>query len=162
MNTFKVEVWVNGALVEIELPHSLGVFADFSAQALNKTPFQDREFFPIDDPEDIHKFMQEITPRLAFSVENTLENSDKPLQVELIFESLEDLEPVGIMRQVEPLAQRFLLRQFLAEVLGKLDGNSRLYDFLYQVLCEPEWRDQVYTELVQELPEAEDDIDLHS
>jgi type VI secretion system protein ImpB len=149
--TFSVEVYGNGALVKRELVRSIGVLADLSAKSKKRMPLHQRTFWQIDH-ENFNEILQAIEPRLVFSVENTLEKHGKPLPVELVFPSLDDFGPIGIMEQIEPLRQRYTVRRSLAELRAKLDGNAMLYDTLSELLFTPGQMESVRGEIIKDLP----------
>jgi type VI secretion system protein ImpB len=152
--TFAVEVYVNGATEKRELVRSIGVLADLSAQSKKRAPFHQRTFWHIDH-KNFNEIMQAIEPRLVFSVENTLEKHDKPLPVELVFRSMDDFGPIGIMQQVEPLRQRYTIRRSLAELRAKLDRNAMLYDTLSELLFKAGQMETVRGEIIKDLPPAQ-------
>ncbi len=146
--TFTVEVYENGALVKHELVRSIGVLADLGAS--KRKPLRERTFHIVEQ-ETISKLMEEIEPRVTFSVENTLEPGGKPVPINLVFRSMEDFEPIGIIRQVDPLQQLFTLRQGLMELRTKMDGNAALYDILTDVMFNPELMEKIESELAKDL-----------
>jgi type VI secretion system protein ImpB len=75
-----------------------------------------------------------MSPRLAFTTENKLQDDDSKLGVELKFKSMEDFEPDKIVQQVEPLRKLVEARQKLSDLLSKMDGNEKLESLLEDVI----------------------------
>jgi type VI secretion system protein ImpB len=75
-----------------------------------------------------------MKPRLAYSVDNKLQNDGSKLGVELKFNGIEDFEPDSIVQQVEPLRKLVEARQKLADLRSKMDGNEKLESILEDVI----------------------------
>lgn len=130
--TYDVEI--GGAIEMKELPFVIGVLADLSGKPEEALPrLKDRKFIEI-DRDNFDKVMAGMKPRLAFQVDNTLQNDGTKLNVELKFQSMEDLEPERIARQVEPLRQLLEARARLSDLNSKLDGNDKLDELLRSVV----------------------------
>ncbi len=145
--TYDVEV---GDAIEMkELPFVMGVLGDLSGQP--KQPlaaFKDRKFVEI-TPDNFDSVLKGMAPRLAFSVENKL--SDDPNQgqlgVDLTFESLDDFSPERVAQQVAPLKQLLDLRTRLSDLRGRLQGNDKLDEMLFEAVSNTENRDKLRAEL---------------
>ncbi len=128
--TYDVET--GGAIEKKELPLVVGIMADLAgkpAEAL--PPVKARKFVDI-DRDTFNDVMASINPRLAFQVDNKLdEESDTKLNVELKFRKMDDLRPESIIQQVDALRKLFEARTRLNDLLAKLDGNDDL-DVLLQ------------------------------
>src|SRR5437764_9628400 len=89
--TYDVEV--GDAIEKREIPFVVGVLADLSGMPEKALPpISKRKFVEI-DRDNINDVMKKISPRLAFKVENRLSEDDTKLNVELRFESMDDLLP---------------------------------------------------------------------
>ncbi len=129
--TYDVET--GGAIEKKELPFLVGVMADLSGKPEEPLPkVKDRKFVEI-DRDNFDEVLEGAAPRLAYQVPNTLAGDDSSLNVELKFTSLEDFEPVAVIKQVEPLRKLFEARQRLSDLLTKLDGNDELDGLLEEV-----------------------------
>ncbi|MCV5856712.1 type VI secretion system contractile sheath small subunit, partial [Escherichia coli] len=64
--------------------------------------FKKRKFVEI-DPDNFDQVMAGMYPRLAFTVDNKLQDDGSKMGIELKFKSMEDFEPDRIVQQVEPL-----------------------------------------------------------
>lgn len=131
--TYDVEV--GGAIELKELPFVLGVMGDFVGNPEEPLPaFKQRKFVEI-DPDNFNQVMAGMKPRLAFSVENKLQEDGSKLGVELKFNNIEDFDPDNIVQQVEPLKKLVEARQKLSDLLSKMDGNEKLENMLNDVIA---------------------------
>jgi type VI secretion system protein ImpB len=130
--TYDVEV--GGAIEMKELPFVLGVLGDFVGNPEEALPaFKQRKFVEI-DPDNFNQVMAGMKPRLAFSVENKLQEDGSKLGVEIKFNNIEDFDPDNIVQQVEPLRKLVEARQKLSDLLSKMDGNEKLETMLNDVI----------------------------
>jgi type VI secretion system protein ImpC len=94
------EVDVNGVSRRIELPFVMGVIADFSGEPLvPAAPVAERAFVPV-DADGFDEFVAAIEPRVAFTVPNCLSGVGE-LNVEFVFNSLEDFAPLRVAAQID-------------------------------------------------------------
>lgn len=132
--TYDVET--GGAIQKKELPLVVGILADLSGQPEQPGPkLRDNKFIDI-DRDNFNQVLASIAPRLALSVDNKVAGEGKT-NVELRFRSLEDFEPLAIVKQVEVLRKLLEARQRLSDLLAKLDGNDTLDTLLVQVAGNP-------------------------
>jgi type VI secretion system protein ImpB len=130
--TYDVEV--GGAIQVKELPFVMGVLSDLSGKPDEPLPrLRDRKFVEI-DRDNFNKVLAGMKPRLAFQVDNTLQNDGTKMNVELRFGHIQDFEPEQVVRQVEPLRQLLAARERLSNLLNKMDGNDRLEQVLQDVV----------------------------
>ncbi|PYS89273.1 MAG: type VI secretion system contractile sheath small subunit [Acidobacteria bacterium] len=130
--TYDVEV--GGAIELKELPFVIGVMGDFTGKPEEPLPaFKNRKFVEI-DPDNFNQVMAGMKPRLAFTVDNKLQDDGSKMGVELKFNDIEDFEPDNIVKQVEPLRKLVEARQKLADLRSKMDGNEKLESFLEEVI----------------------------
>lgn len=131
--TYDVEV--GGAIEMKELPFVLGVMGDFVGNPEEPLPaFKQRKFVEI-DPDNFNQVMAGMKPRLAFSVENKLQEDGSKMGVELKFNNIEDFNPDNIVQQVDPLRKLVEARQKLSDLLSKMDGNEKLETMLNDVIA---------------------------
>lgn len=128
--TYDVET--GGAIEKKELPLVVGILADLAGKPAEPLPpVKARKFVEI-DRDNFNDVMASIAPRLAFPVDNKLdEESQTKMNVELKFHKMEDLRPESIIQQVDALKKLFEARTRLNDLLAKLDGNDDL-DVLLQ------------------------------
>jgi type VI secretion system protein ImpB len=132
--TYDVEI--GDAIQKKELPFVLGVLADLSGKPDPDQPLpklKDRQFVEI-DRDNFNKVLSAIKPRLAFQVDNTLQDDNSKINVELKFEHMDDFEPEQVVKQVEPLRKLLEARERLANLLNKMDGNDQLEQLLQDVV----------------------------
>ena len=130
--TYDVEV--GGAIELKELPFVIGVMGDFTGKPEDPLPaFKNRKFVEI-DPDNFNQVLAGMKPRLAFTVDNKLQDDGSKMGVELKFNDIEDFEPDNIVKQVEPLRKLVEARQKLSDLRSKMDGNEKLESFLEDVI----------------------------
>ena len=130
--TYDVEV--GGAIELKELPFVIGVMGDFTGKPEEPLPaFKNRKFVEI-DPDNFNQVLSGMKPRLAFTVDNKLQDDGSKMGVELKFNDIEDFEPDNIVKQVDPLRKLVEARQKLADLRSKMDGNEKLESFLEDVI----------------------------
>ena len=131
--TYDVEV--GGAIELKELPFVVGVMGDFVGNPEEPLPaFKQRKFVEI-DPDNFNQVMAGMKPRLAFSVENKLQDDGSKMGVDIKFNNIEDFNPDNIVQQVEPLRKLVEARQKLSDLLSKMDGNEKLETMLNDVIA---------------------------
>jgi type VI secretion system protein ImpB len=130
--TYDVEI--GDAIQKRELPFVVGVLADLAGRPEEPPPrLRDRKFVEI-DRDNFDRVMSAMQPRLAFQVENRLQDDGSRVNVELRFSSMEDLAPDRLAMQVHPLRKLLETRERLTELVHKIDGNEKLDGVLQQVL----------------------------
>lgn len=132
--TYDVEV--GGAIELKELPFVIGVMGDFVGKPEDPLPpLKNRKFVEI-DPDNFNQVLSGMNPRLAFSVENKLQDDGSKMGVELKFNNIEDFEPDNVVQQVEPLRKLVEARQKLADLRSKMDGNEKLENLLNDIISD--------------------------
>lgn len=139
--TYDVEI--GGAIELKELPFVIGVMGDFVGKPEDPLPaLKNRKFVEI-DPDNFNSVLSGMQPRLAYSIENKLQDDGSKLGVELKFNSIEDFEPDQIVKQVEPLRKLVEARQKLADLRSKMDGNEKLENLLEDVISNADKQKQL-------------------
>jgi type VI secretion system protein ImpB len=153
------EVHTGDAIEMKELPFVMGILGDFTGQP--KEPLdrlKDRKFTEV-NPDNFDDVLESMNPHLQFTVENKL--SDDPeagkIGVDLSFESLDDFNPDRVAQQVPALKKLLELRQELADLRGKLQGNEALDEIIQSTLGDEEKRDKLKEELASEAPSEDDE-----
>ena len=142
--TYDLEM--GGAIEMKELPFVMGVMSDLSGNPAEPLPrLADRKFVEI-DKDNFDQVLKGMKPRLAYHVENKLANDYSKLGVELKFESMEDFKPENVVNQVEPLRKLLEIRQELAGLLAKTQGNEALSDRLKEIMEQTELQQRVSQE----------------
>jgi len=139
--TYDVEV--GGAIELKELPFVVGVMGDFTGKPEEPLPaLKNRKFVEI-DRDNFDQVMAGMKPRLAFNVDNKLQNDGSKVGVELKFNSLDDFEPDNIVQQVEPLRKLVEARQKLSDLRSKMDGNEKLENILNDIISSTDKQKQL-------------------
>lgn len=134
--TYDVEI---GNAIEMkELPFVVGVMADLSGKSATDLPkLKERKFVEL-DRDTFNDVLKAAKPTLAFRVPNRLSADAaapaQELNIALAFDSLDDFEPVPVLKQVPQLEKLFEARNRLRDLLAKLDGNDDLDGLLNEVL----------------------------
>jgi type VI secretion system protein ImpB len=150
--TYDVET--GGAIEKRELPLVVGILADLSGkQAEAPAPLKTRGFVNI-DRDNLNDVMTSIGPRLAFQVNNAIVKDDSKLNVELMFKTMDDFEPVAVIQQVTPLKKLYEARQRLADLLTKLDGNDELDRLLQEIVQNTEGLNELKAAAPAEAPKS--------
>lgn len=130
--TYDVEV--GGAIELKELPFIVGVMGDFVGKPEDPLPpLKNRKFVEI-DPDNFNQVLSGMKPRVAFNVENKLQNDGSKVGVDLKFNSIEDFEPDNVVQQIDPLRKLVEARQKLSDLRSKMDGNDKLESMLNDVI----------------------------
>lgn len=130
--TYDVET--GGAIEMKELPFVVGVLGDFSGKPEEALPaIKNRKLVEI-DRDNFDQVLSGMKPRLAYNVDNRLQEDGSKVGVELKFNKMDDFEPDNIVQQVEPLRKLVEARQKLSDLLSKMDGNENLENILNDVI----------------------------
>jgi type VI secretion system protein ImpB len=125
---------VGGAIELKELPFVIGVMGDFVGKPEEPLPaFKNRKFVEV-DPDNFNQVLAGMKPRLAYTIDNKMQDDGSKMGVELKFNSIEDFEPDNVAQQVEPLRKLVEARQKLADLRSKMDGNEKLETLLEDVI----------------------------
>jgi type VI secretion system protein ImpB len=131
--TYDVEI--GGAIQKKELPLVVGVMADLSGKPDKPLPkLKERKFVSI-DRDNFNDVMASSTPRIAVQVPNKLSKAGGFLNAELRFNSMEDFEPLSVVKQIPAMKKLLEARGRLNDLLGKLDGNDDLDAKLQEIVA---------------------------
>ncbi len=137
------EVELGGAQVMKELPFVMGVLSDLSGQPKQQLPkLSERKFVEI-DRDNFDDVLKSMKPRLAFRVDNKLQDDGSELSVELNFEKLADFNPENVVKQVQPLNDLLEVRNKLKDLLSRTEGNDRLEELLGSIIDNESVRDKL-------------------
>ncbi|REJ75590.1 MAG: type VI secretion system contractile sheath small subunit [Acidobacteria bacterium] len=132
--TYDVEV--GGAIEMKELPFVVGVMGDFVGKSEEPLPaLKNRKFVEI-DADNFNQVLSGMKPRLAYTIDNKLQDDGSKMGVELNFNDIEDFEPDQIVQQVEPLRKLVEARQKLSDLRSKMDGNEKLETMLEDIISD--------------------------
>jgi type VI secretion system protein ImpB len=125
--TYDVET--GGAIELKELPFVVGVMGDFVGKPEEPLPaFKNRKFVEI-DPDNFNQVMAGMKPRLAYTVDNKLQDDGSKMGVELKFNDIEDFRARS-SRSAGRAASETWSKQGkkLADLRSKMDGNEKTGD----------------------------------
>jgi type VI secretion system protein ImpB len=131
-----------GATKRTELPLVMGIMADLTGDRADEAAFptlKQRKFVEI-DRDNLDKVLYRSRPRVAGIRVPGVEGP-----VDLEFRTMDDFEPMSIVRRVPEMAKLLRQRQRLSDLLAKLDGNDALEAQLRAVIAD----DARLTELKQ-------------
>ncbi len=154
--TYDVET--GGAEVKKELPFVVGVMGDYSGdnQAAKKS-LKERKFVNI-DRDNFNEIMEKVAPTLDLKVKDeTSDDPDKQVAVNLEFNSIEDFEPQNLVKQVPALNELLEARNRLRDLLSKADRSEELEGLLEKVLSDADKMAVLSKEVEERSPKQEDD-----
>mgnify|MGYP001064066454 FL=1 len=103
-----------------------------------KKSLRDRKFINI-DRDNFDEVMEKIDPTLDLKVKDeTSDDPDKQVGVNLQFNSIEDFEPQNVVNQVPALKELLEARNRLRDLLSKADRSEELEGLLEKVLSDTE------------------------
>ena len=130
--TYDVET--GGAIELKELPFVVGVMGDFVGKSEEPLPaLKNRKFVEI-DPDNFNQVLAGMKPRLAYTLDNKLQDDGSKMGIELKFKNIEDFEPDNVIQQVEPLRKLVEARKKLSDLRSKMDGNEKLESMLEDII----------------------------
>jgi type VI secretion system protein ImpB len=130
--TYDVET--EGAQIQRELPFVVGIMGDFSGDPTTALkPLADRKFTQI-DRDNFNDVMASMAPGLKLKVDNKLADDGTQMSVDLKFTSMDDFDPVQVVKQVPALAALLETREKLRDLMSKADRSQELENLLEQVL----------------------------
>lgn len=139
--TYDVEV--GGAIEMKELPFVVGVMGDFVGKPEEPLPaIKNRKFVEI-DPDNFNQVLSGMKPRVAFTVDNKMQEDGSKVGVDLKFNSIEDFEPDNVVQQIEPLRKLVEARQKLSDLRSKMDGNEKLESMLNDLISDADKQKQI-------------------
>jgi len=133
--TYDVET--GGAIQKKELPLVVGILSDLSGDKVNPIALKDRKFIEI-DRDNFNDVLKNISPTLKLSVPNRLDDKAEKMVAELTFQSLDDFTPANLVQHIESLRKLLDTRRRLNDLLGKLDGNDKFDQELFDLVAKPE------------------------
>ncbi len=141
--TYDVEI--GDAIEKKELPFVVGLIADLSGEQQESLPkLRDRRFVEI-DRDNFNEVMAKISPKVGVKIPDVMKGEGE-LKIDLQFEKFDDFHPENIVKQVPRLEKLLLARQYLRDLVAKLDGNDELNSVLAEVAASQEKVKKLKTE----------------
>lgn len=148
--TYDVEI--GDAIVQRELPLIVGVLSDVSGMPKEALPpLKEREFIEI-DRDNFNDVMVGSGVRLAYKVPNVVNEESEQLNLELLFNTIDDFNPINLVKQIPVTNAIYESRNRIRDMTAKLDGNDPLDGILTEILAD----ETMQTELIELFPEGED------
>jgi type VI secretion system protein ImpB len=131
---------------EKELPLKLLVMGDFTGKADDR-PLEDRK--PINvDKDNFNDVMKNMKLSLDIQIANTLaEKEGGELAAKLKFDTLKDMEPEAIARQIPELKSLLDLREALTALKGPLGNMPEFRKKIQSLVADPAAREKLLKEL---------------
>ncbi|MBS0558693.1 MAG: type VI secretion system contractile sheath small subunit [Proteobacteria bacterium] len=132
---------------EVELPHKVLVIGDFTLRE-DSTPLGERKRVDI-NKDNFPDVMRGQNLRLDLRVKNELDPDPNAgeLQVSLKVDTLKDLEPEQVARQVPELNKLLELRNALVALKGPLGNLPNFRKAIERILGDEELRNKVLSEI---------------
>ncbi len=132
--TYDVEI---GDAIEMrELPFVVGILADLSGHIADPlAPLRQRKFIDL-DKDNFQDVLESIRPRLTITVPYKLSADKTETSLELFFSSMDDFEPLNIVKRIDDLSKLYDSRCHLKDLMSKLDGNDTLASMLTDVMAD--------------------------
>ena len=146
--TYDVEI--GDAIEKKELPFVVGLLADLSGDQDSQPKLRDRRFVEI-DRDNFNEVMAKISPKVGVKIPDVLKG-DGELKIDLEFRKFDDFHPESLVKQVPRLEKLLLARQYLRDLVAKLDGNDELSTVLSEVAAS---QDEVKKLKTEALPETD-------
>lgn len=124
----------------VELPFVMGIMSDLSGNApgKEKEEFGERDFRDVTSA-TLDTFMADVSPGLAFNVENKLgDGAEGRLGVSLEFNSMDDFEPAQVARQVPSLKVLLEAREHLANLQRYMNSKPKAQEKIRELLNDPD------------------------
>lgn len=162
--TYDLEI---GDAIEMrELPFVVGIMSDLSGDRDPEAEVKslaERKFVEVDRDNFTH-VMEDIAPRLAFRVDNKLSEAkegeeETQLNVLLNFRSMDDFDPVQVIKQVPAMEKLFAARSKLRDLLAKMDGNDQLEKMLQDIVENADMQQEVQQNIKESAPAEEGEED---
>ncbi len=134
----KYEIETENGVEQKELPFVVGVMANLSGNCpgKEKPTVKQRNFIDV-NYSTLNHVMQQISPGIRVDVDNFLVNQpNKKISTQLIFNSMEDFEAENIAKQIPEINKLVLVRQQLKDLLNKSNCSEELETLLKTIIQE--------------------------
>lgn len=150
--TYDVEI--GNAIIKKELPFIMGIIADLSGDQKPERdkpikPYKDRSFIYI-DRDNFDKVLADAQPMVRVPLilaEQKTDESNKPAMVEICFNCLDDFGPKALVDRVPDLKTALSRRNYLMDLVAKIDGNDFLYAQVEKILTDPSYLNNIKSQL---------------
>lgn len=150
--TYDVEI--GNAIEKKELAFVVGVLADLSGHREDDVrplpPVRKRKFVEI-DRDNFGHVMEAIKPHLHLVVTNRLDTKEAERAFDFYFTSLDDFNPLDLVKHDETLKAIYDKRTALKDFLVKMDGNEPLEELVRQIVSDPKARSDLKMQVAAEI-----------
>ena len=150
--TYDVEI--GNAIEKKELAFVVGILADLSGHREDDVrplpPVRKRKFVEI-DRDNFGHVMEAIKPHLHLVVANHLDTKEAERAFDFYFTSLDDFNPLDLVKQDATLKAIYDKRTALKDFLVKMDGNEPLEELVRQIISDPKARTDLRTQVTAEI-----------
>ncbi len=130
---------------EVELPLKLMMLGDYTGKPSDET-VEDREPINI-DKDNFNEVMAGMGLSLDVNVNDTLDEENEEMPVHLEFNSMRDLSPDNVARQVPALESMLEMRRALLALKGPLGNVPAFRKAIQKILADDETRAVIMQEL---------------
>lgn len=150
--TYDVEI--GNAIEKKELAFVIGILADLSGHREDDIrplpPVRKRKFVEI-DRDNFGHVMEAIKPHLHLVVANHLDTKEKERAFDFYFSSLDDFNPLDLVKRDDTLKALYDKRTALKDFLVKMDGNDPLEELVRQIISDPKARADLKAQVTAEI-----------
>ncbi len=134
------------ATEEKELPFKMLVMGDFTGRTDDRA-LEDRKPVNI-DKDNFNDVMRSMKLNATFNVANTLSGKEgEEMPVKLKFETLKDMEPEAVAKQIPELQKLLELRDTLTALKGPLGNLPEFRKKIQSLVADPAAREKLMKEL---------------
>ncbi len=130
---------------EVELPLKLMMLGDYTGKPSDET-VEDREPINI-DKDNFNEVMAGMGLSLDVNVNDTLDEENEEMPVHLEFNSMRDMSPDNVARQVPALESMLEMRRALLALKGPLGNVPAFRKAIQKILADDETRAVIMQEL---------------
>jgi type VI secretion system protein ImpB len=141
----KLDLHTGGTQKKVELPLKLLVAGDFS-HGQETAPLSERKKINI-TKNNVNSVLSEYSPKLDFTVKNTLSDDGSEDNISLVFKNMADFTPEQVARQIPQLKTMLAMRNLLRDLKSNLLDNQTFRKELEKILLDPALSTELRNEL---------------
>ena len=141
----KLDLHTGGTQEKVELSLKLLVAGDFS-HGQETVPLSERKKINI-TKNNFNGVFSEYSPKLDFTVKNTLSDDGSEDNISLDFQNMADFTPEQVARQIPQLKTMLAMRNLLRDLKSNLLDNQTFRKELEKILLDPTLSTELHNEL---------------
>ncbi|MEZ3499350.1 type VI secretion system contractile sheath small subunit [Pantoea sp. KPR_PJ] len=141
----KLDLHTGGASKKTELPLKLLVAGDFS-HGQDISSLSERRKVNV-NKDNFNNVLSEYSPKINFSINNTLASEGGEENISLIFRDMKDFMPEHVVRQIPQLKAMLAMRNLLRDLKANLLDNQAFRKELEKILLDPALSAELRAEL---------------